>query len=491
MRIGDSLVADDHDADIEKPLGSAFRVMTYPGGRDHRVFQFDRADQPAEPSTVLYNTQFFTRPLVSIEAPADTLFHPDLYELPPGAATLSIEGPTSNPAAVDFLKLAGGSAAQPRLRNLIPLPPRVNRTGGMYFIASQPAVYKCTTFDRHAGQPDDALTQTVSLTVSGTVKLGDDVVQWQTPTAHPGVPAAPKFERFVTEKAVLTLRNHKDKAVATAGYEHRLDIPVGAAAKAAINPASEQWEIIVGDSAATLRIRLYRVFKKNDFADDTKNDPAFDLVYDSVGSLKNVRSYLDKDVWVPVRDFLIEVKPLPALGNQTAKYDSHVDVPLPLTVAASAIVITPPAGAPRMDTPDDRGKDPNPANKRGQIWRFGPLGKVVEDAAVYKVEVTFGDPATVSQKAGFDLTIEPIIRLTAGGAFEASKGSPLELTINDGTPAFSLDTDNLPAGSAAQLDSPNRKVTITVNDAPAAATKAVITITDSQGKKGQRTVTVK
>jgi hypothetical protein len=43
----------------------------------------------------------------------------------------------------------------------------------------------------------------------------------------------------------------------------------------------------------------------------------------------------------------------------------------------------------------------------------------------------------------------------------------------------------------AQLDSPNRKVTITVNDAPAAATKTVITVTDSNGKKGQRTITVK
>ena len=57
-----------------------------------------------------------------------------------------------------------------------------------------------------------------------------------------------------------------------------------------------------------------------------------------------------------------------------------------------------------MKTPEDLGEDP--ANKRGQIWRFGPLDKPVEAPAVYKVEVTFGEGA-VTKKVGFDLTIQP------------------------------------------------------------------------------------
>ena len=85
--------------------------------------------------------------------------------------------------------------------------------------------------------------------------------------------------------------------------------------------------------------------------------------------------------------------------------------------------------------------------------------------------VTFGEGVAV--KKSFDLTIEPIIRLTAGGAIEASKGLPLELAINDGVAAFTLDIDNLPDGTIAQLDSPNRKVIITVNDAPAGAGSAL------------------
>ena len=40
------------------------------------------------------------------------------------------------------------------------------------------------------------------------------------------------------------------------------------------------------------------------------------------------------------------------------------------------------------------------------FWRFGPLDNAVEAAALYKVEVTFGD-APVTVKAGFDLTIQP------------------------------------------------------------------------------------
>lgn len=493
MRIGDSLVRDDHGADIEKPLGSVFRLMLYPGDRWDRIFHFDRADRPADPDLpVTYNTEFSTHPIVEISAPQDTLFHPDFYEIR-GAAPLklNIQGPPSNPALVEFLRFpapGAGVFAEPTLRNLVPMPPRINRTAGVYFIAAQPEEYECRAFEREAGKPEDAGTQNVKLKVSGKVALGEDDIPWQMPTAHPGVPVGPKMERFITETAALTMKNHEDDLVETGRFEDRVDVTAGAAAKAKITRAKKQWNVVVGDTPATLRIRLYRVFKKNDHTDDSKNDAAFDLAFGSVGALANVRSYLEKDVWVLVRDFLVDVKALPPLANQTKKYDEPAEVELPLEVAPSAIKITPPAGAPRFPNPSKEGKGPN--HPRGHLWRFGPLATVVEEAATYKVEVTFGS-AEVTAKGTFDLVIEPIIRLTAGGAFEASKGSPLELTIEGGAPSFSLDTDNLPAGAAAQLFALERKITITVSDSPASATLVVVTITDGNDKKGRRTLTVK
>ena len=137
---------------------------------------------------------------------------------------------------------------------------------------------------------------------------------------------------------------------------------------------------------------------------------------------------------------------------------------------------------------------PNPEKKesvaRGHKWRFGPLDKIIDDDVVYPVEMTFGKLDTIV-KSNFNLTVEPLIRLVAGGAFEATTATPLELTIQGGTPAYSLSTKNLPAGAQAQLDAGAGKVKITVTAAPPAPAKAAIAITDSNGKKGRRIVTVK
>jgi hypothetical protein len=308
---------------------------------------------------------------------------------------------------VDFLKFpaaAGGAAAtpfaQPTLRSLVPLPPRVARTAGTYFIPAQPAVYRGEAHDRTAGTPEDAKTQNVTLTVSGKVTLGGDEIPWQAPVAHPAVPAGPTVERFITETAALQIKSSSNDVVLTTGFEHRFD--PAAAAKATLTRAKKQWDLVVGDTPATLRVRLYRVFRKNDPSDDKNNDRAFDLMYGNVKSLENVRSYLEKDIWVPVRDFLVEVKPLPVLGPKTAASDASVEVDLPLDVKASAIAITPPAGAPRFPTPEK--KDRSATFPRGHRWKFGPLDKVVEDPVVYRVEVTFGSGG-VTAKAGFDLTI--------------------------------------------------------------------------------------
>ena len=487
-------------ADIEKPLGSVFRMMVFPGGRWDSVIQHEHANQPANrDSTIAYRSLLRDRSILEIEADQDTLFQPDLYEeISGGGATLQLQGPSSNPAPVDFLMFPDPSVhpdafMRPRLRNLVPMPPRVNRTAGVYFIPSQPGVYECTAFDEDDGDPiRDAGTQQVELTVSGEVTLGGTSVPFRTPPAHPGVPnhADVTFERFITGVEPLTLKDEKGKkgkALAIEGYEERLDVTSGAAAKAAITRKDKRWDVAFGDTTpATVRIRLYRVFKKNDFNDDSQNDKAFDLTYD-VPTLKNVRSYLDKDVWVPVRDFIVQVQDLPPLAAQTVKYDASVEVELAYPVTASKIKLTTPPGKPRFPSPELQGPAASPS--RGEIWRFGPLDKVIEDDVVYSVEVNYGSGA-VTETRDFDLTVEPIIELTAGGAFEASKGSPLELALAGGNPPFRLRTKNVPEGTQVSLDSPNRKVTVTVDEAPPSPQNITLTITDDDGKKGERTVAV-
>ena len=475
---------DDHDADVEKPLGSVFRLMMYPADRWDRIFRFDTADQAVASLPVVYNDEGSDRDIVTITAPADTLFHPDLYRVA-GAPAVPIEGPTSNPAPVDFLKLPAGASARPTLRNLVPLPPRINRTAGLYFIPAQPAAYECKAFDRDAGNADrDALTHTVKLTVSGDVTFGSDPVTWQPPTAHPGVPAAPAFDRFVTEVVPLTVKRGKD-ALATGGFEERKDVTGAAAPNLSLVKNAKDWTFTAGDTATTVRVRLFRIFKKNDAANDLNNDRAFDLTFPDVQTLKNVRSYLEKDLWIPLRDFIVNVQDLPALANVAKISDEFEDVELPLDVDAAAIAITPPAGAPAFPKPSRRGVGPTFA--RGRIWRFGPLGKTIEDPFVYRVEVTFGKPP-ITVNRGFDLTINPIITLqrAGAGAFEATTGTPLELTINGGTAPYTLQTENKPAGTDVTSDFANLRITVTVNAAPPAPQQVIVIVKDSKGKEGRR-----
>src|SRR5262249_60022812 len=99
--------------------------------------------------------------------------------------------------------------------------------------------------------------------------------------------------------------------------------PPPALAANTVTPAAKTngWDLQIGKTPGDVRLRLFRVFRKNDSSDDEKNDHAFDLLYptDKYPSLKNVRSYLEKDVWVVVRDFLFTVEDLPDLtpGGKT------------------------------------------------------------------------------------------------------------------------------------------------------------------------------
>jgi hypothetical protein len=86
--------------------------------------------------------------------------------------------------------------------------------------------------------------------------------------------------------------------------------------------------------APVSRVRLYRVIERN--------DPAFDLTYDHpdrepVPSLAGVRSYLTDPLWIPVRDFQLEVEDLPPLPDATraaaTTSDTAYTLELPIPVA--------------------------------------------------------------------------------------------------------------------------------------------------------------
>ncbi|MGC4084821.1 MAG: hypothetical protein QM736_22585 [Vicinamibacterales bacterium] len=107
---------------------------------------------------------------------------------------------------------------------------------------------------------------------------------------------------------------------------------------------------------------------------------------------------------------------------------------------------------------------------------------------VYKAEVTFGT-GTVTAKSTFDITVNAVMTLKGAGALEATKGTPLTLTIEGGTPDFSVDTDRTLAGTAVSVS--GRTVTVTVSEPPSAATKLVVIVKDDSGRKGRRTITVR
>jgi hypothetical protein len=175
-----------------------------------------------------------------------------------------------------------------------------------------------------------------------------------------------------------------------------------------------------------------------------------------------------------------------------------LELDLPIAIAGrESISINTPAGAPAFPRPSR--KDDSAANPRGEIWELGPLDKVIEDPVVYHVEVTYGT-APNDLTRDFDLRIEPVVHLTAvgGGAFEASEAAPLELQITGGSAPYRLEAPNLPDDTTAVITGGTRiEVTVTPPpadpDAPAEPrdpVEVVLEVTDDDGEKGERTITV-
>ena len=241
-----------------------------------------------------------------------------------------------------------------------------------------------------------------------------------------------------------------------------------------------------------------RIFKKNDANDDSNNEPGFDLTFDPKQhpTLRNIRSYLDSDLWIPIRDFVFTVEPLPPLSpdGKPKKIDTEQDFLLNLALPMRGEVkpvstLTPPAPAgapPRLEIEKTGNKGTQP---RGEEWRIKPLGPVLEDPATYKVSVTYGTGASPDP---LELTIEPHIRIkkAAGQAdFVATKATPCNLDIEGGDGDYKVSTEEFPNGASAKIQPPGgTRIVVTVSDQLKSTAKGVVVITDKSGKKGRRTV---
>jgi RHS repeat-associated protein len=524
------IIPDTDAANIVKPLGELARVMIFPEFRRDRVFQQALANAPGSPlryATTYINFDLFD--LVGIGPQSAVLVHTGLYEplpaTPPTRTPHSIDGPRSNPTAVVFLEAQAGDRFKPRLRALTPLPPAVVRTAGFYFIPSSPAKYDCIAYygsgevlPNGSPNPDfrqalDAKTQSATLTFTdGAVTFGEDPLPYVTPPIAGSVPAAlpAALKRFVTESVSV---NFGTQLTSTDRWELNLCTtdpgspppPLPAARSIGITPQTHGWTLQLGKSAGDVRVRVFRTFHKNDAANDANNDQAFDLAYpaDKFPSLKNVRSYLDKDIWIPVRDFLFTIEDLPELApaGTTVTIDSEtvhkLDLAVRLTGAARPNVTAKWNRTTPRPVPDEAIPVPVPertqdhsTHPRGEVWQLRPLGGVLEEDSTYKVTVTFGDPANSVIRA-LDLKVTPFIRLTGAGehAFEASAASPCTLSIVGGAAPYTLTNSGLPAGTQAVVNA--SQVVVSVTTAPPSDRRVVLTVTDPNGKTGRRTITVK
>jgi YD repeat-containing protein len=508
---------DSHAANITTPLGRVLRLMLFASERDDTMLTQGFCNATGSPVTYMnwFAPLLFdfpgTHDPVTIAPDVDVLVHPALFE-PTGVAgaTVRLAGPASNPGPVDFVTIAKGDAFRPRLRALVPTPLRVSRSTGWYFIAATPAKYACKGYYYSAGNAEqDAKTQNVELTVqAGDITFAGEAIGY----AMPAAPApASTFDRFVGETPEVVIKDQPFKdpdwwqISITDTTAAGAALPVPALVTAA--KQAQGWKLTIAKTlpapaaATPVRVRIYRIFKKNDVTDDTKNDPAFDLTFDphEHPTLKNVRSYLDDDLWIPVRDFVFTVQPLPTLSGDgnPVKVDTEepylLDLALPLKGDVKPVTtLVPPgvAGAParlEVELTGNKGRHP-----RGQQWRIKPIGPVIEDTAKYKISVTYEGGAAPDP---LDFTIEPHIRIdkAAGQAdFTASEANPCKLSIVGHDGPFTVAKERLPATVSAEISpAGSSTIVVSVGASPPADVTGAIVVTDSKGKKGRRTVTIK
>jgi YD repeat-containing protein len=493
------LFPDSFNANLKSPIGQLIRMMVFPGSRNERMLRKTHANRPGLPFA--YQALFFEESAVLIQSTSGAvLLHPQLFQKGPAApvpGTHKLEGPDGS--TVDFLVVAANDQFIPAIRALLPIPPKVNRSGGFYFAPVSPGTYHLSSFATAADIP--AKTHEVTLTIQdGKVTFGGEEVPYAQPPAHPSLPAH-KLQRFLTETAELLVDDQARALfkVTTTGVPPAL---------LAVVDSEKGWKFEVakalpaGAGPHIARVRIYRFLKKNDSANAANNDPQFDLYYgDEVPSLKGIRSYLDNDLWFPVRDFILEIKDLPPLASPVnMKSDEKKDLDLPLKVDDPSkvriqfdIASPPPRALPNPEPIPVLekhlvGPSTNPAHPRGELWQIGPLPKPLEDPAGYNVEVEYGTGArSVKQTSKF--IVEPVIRLTAPGPFRATVAQPLVMDITGGTAPYRAEADGLPDAVALRMDGSKVHVELT----PAGPDidperKFVVIVTDSSGKRGRRTM---
>jgi YD repeat-containing protein len=486
-----SVFSDFFDANLTRPLGEAIRVMIYAGGRSERLLRRDHATRPESP--FLYQDIFVRSQPITIECSTAALVHARLgTPVVAAGAAMQIEGPDGT--LQDFHSLAAHDQFVPAMRSLVPIPPQVNRSAGFYFVAASPGTYELTAPVDAVDAP--ARTHAVTLSITeGRVTLGAEDVPYAVPPAHPALPAT-RLKRFLTETTELVVQKQARRLFqmtsggAHAGLVTITDTPRGARIDiaAVLPPAGASREA---------RVRVYRVLRKNDRANAAANDPQFDLQYREP-SLQGIRTYLDTDVWFPVRDFILEVEDLPALPAVTQKSDETHTLPVVLRLGGpERLRVTLDAGAPgprprpapdAVPLPRKKRRGASATHPRGEEWDLGPLAGEIEDPAVYDVAVDYGPPAATVTRA-FKLRIEPVIHLTAGGAFRATPAAPLELTVNGGTAPYRAAIEGAPAGVTPRVQVDKVHVELTAAGPPIDPPRTfVVVVTDDRGKKGRRSV---
>lgn len=396
------------DANLHPGVGRIVRLLLFPYYRTERLLSGDSADRPGSP--VIYRQDVGTHDPFTLEVVAGStpmLFDMRLFSFAPApaAADLTLEGPPPARAQVGFVRVAPGARKVfPTLRSLVPMPPRVNRTAGFYFIPAGQGQVKVKGY--YSGDGDakrDANTHVVTLTIEDEVLLGTDAVAWAEPSAVGAAPPTTTISRFQTEEAVLKVRHREDLSGSSYG-DRTIDGMTLDIAEARITQTAADkrlgWKITMSKEAVPAsRVRIYRTVPKD--------DPGFDLKFDDVPTLAGVRSYLDGitgDVFAVVRDFMLKTDPLPELASPPAQnWDQSFDLEVPIVLAQKdrAIAILPPAG---VEAPKITRKGDGPG--RGETWTIGPLKAAPAADAALSVSVTYGrvgntvvKPFTLTRKA--------------------------------------------------------------------------------------------
>lgn len=280
---------EKRDADGERTLGSATRMMAWT--ENSPLLSIERGNGPGSQLVLSFPGSLGgSENILSFIADAEIVVAGDLYSAT--GTTLTLEGPASlTRAQSDFHVVAAGGKVIPRPRAFVPTPPRVNHSTGYYFIPTAPAAY---TLKVDGFTEDQAGTNVVKLNVTaGNVTLGRATVPW----ARPAAVGAP-----LDTLPVLQIPEGSSRLLSAGGTTTGFTADLDSTAQFNLRGEAQGWRISAPAAFAAgvkARVRLYRVFQPD--------DPAFDLTYQNVPTLAGVRSLLVAPVWIPVRDFVVEL----------------------------------------------------------------------------------------------------------------------------------------------------------------------------------------